>query len=142
MKRTPLKRKPFKRKVKVKKPSITSLKSKADKVFSIYIRTKYSKDGFGACYTCGKILEFKKTQCGHFVSRVYLATRYDERNCRIQCAGCNIWGHGKPVEFAAKLEEEMPGIVSILYEQAKILQPNFDYQNIINRYAATSKEAK
>ena len=95
---------PKKRKVKTQ----AQLKKELDKVFSIYIRTKFSdEDGNNTCYTCGKPGTIKTMQCGHFVSRQYLATRWHENNCRIQCAGCNIWGNGKPLDFEEHLKKEL-----------------------------------
>ena len=133
------------KKTRVKKKTTTQLKKEADRLFSLYIRQKYAdSEGMVRCFTCPKVihyLEGRKINCGHFVSRAYLATRYDERNCRPQCWGCNNttfgWGgHGKPVEFAAGLQAEYgPGIVEELYAKAKPLIPNFDYQAIIDKYS-------
>lgn len=81
--------------------SISVLKKELDKVFSLYIRHVFPK----VCYTCGKI--DVKLQCGHFVARNYLATRFDEDNCRPQCVGCNIWGNGKPLDFEEHLVREI-----------------------------------
>ncbi len=84
------------------------LKKELDRQFSIYIRTKFSdKDGNNKCYTCGKAGTIKTMQCGHYVSRQYLATRWDENNCRIQCAGCNLFGNGKPLDFEENLKKEL-----------------------------------
>lgn len=41
--------------------------------------------GETVCYTCGKTMDFKKAQNGHFVPRQYLSVRYDEVNCHAQC---------------------------------------------------------
>jgi len=132
------------KKTRVKKPTTTQLKKEADRVFSLFIRKKYANsEGMVKCFTCPKILPYldgRKINCGHFVSRSYLATRYDERNCRPQCWGCNNtaygWGgHGRPVEFAFGLEAEYgKGIVEELYTKARPLTKNFDYQKIINKY--------
>ena len=76
------------------------LKKELDRVFSIYIRQKYDK----SCYTCGKV---GTLQNGHFVSRQYLATRWDENNCRPQCVGCNLFGNGKPLDFEERLKKDL-----------------------------------
>lgn len=90
-----------------KKPSVSKLKKKLDAIFSIYIRTKYA-DGNGevTCYTCPRRGHYKEFHNGHFASRQYLKTRWDERNCRPQCYVCNIYHRGQPSLFAAKLIEE------------------------------------
>lgn len=59
--------------------------SELDTVASRYIR---HRDTF--CVTCGKNLEYNKRQCGHFLSRRFFGTRYDERNMNTQCYYCNI----------------------------------------------------
>ena len=76
------------------------LKKELDRVFSIYIRQKYDK----SCYTCGKV---GTLQNGHFISRQYIATRWDENNCRPQCVGCNIFGNGKPLDFEERLKKDL-----------------------------------
>lgn len=87
--------------------SISKLKHKLDAVFSKYIRTKYSKNGICACFTCGKKMTIAQAQNGHFVARSYLATRFDEDNCRPQCVGDNLFGNGKPLDFEEHLREEI-----------------------------------
>jgi len=97
---------------KGKSTSPSKLKAELDRLFSLYIRAKYPKE----CYTCraeGKVL-----QNGHFVSRSYLSTRWDENNCRPQCVGCNIWGAGKPLDFEDRLIEEL-GMAEVTRIKAK-----------------------
>lgn len=77
------------------------LKRDLDSVFSKYIRAKYHK----YCYTCNK--PSNALQCGHFVSRQYLATRWSEDNCRPQCWGCNGYGRGRLLDFEENLKEEL-----------------------------------
>ena len=100
-----------KNKPKKAKPKTQAwLKKELDRVFSIYIRQKFSdSDGNNTCYTCGKAGTIKTMQNGHFVSRQYLATRWDENNCRIQCCGCNLFGNGKPLDFEERLKKELGG---------------------------------
>jgi len=95
-------------KPRVKLKTQAQLKKELDRVFSIYIRQKYA-DSLGnvACYTCGKVMHWKQIQNGHFVSRQYLATRWDENNCRPQCIGDNIFGNGKPLDFEERLKKEL-----------------------------------
>src|SRR3990167_6251381 len=89
--------------VKDKPKSIGKLKKEADKWFSLYVRISGKRE----CYTCGKKAGYKELQCGHFVHRHIRNTRYDLRNARPQCIGCNIFGNGKPHIFAEKLLEEL-----------------------------------
>jgi len=94
--------------------TISKVKKELDRVFSIYVRTKYSENGIVQCYTCPKRGEIKEMQNGHFVPRQYLATRYHEMNCRPQCYACNMLYNGQPSAFATRLEQEEKGIVKKL----------------------------
>ena len=81
--------------------TMAQLKKELDCVFSIHIRAKYPK----RCYTCGKV--GVTLQCGHFVSRQYLATRWEDDNCRPQCVGCNLFGNGQLLDFEENLKREL-----------------------------------
>ena len=88
-----------------KKPSRKTLVNKADKVFSEYIRRRYADDnGVTECFTCGKKDHWKKLQCGHFQSRKHYATRWNEENCQVQCAGCNVFRYGEQYTFGRNLD--------------------------------------
>jgi hypothetical protein len=88
--------------------SLSKLKKKLDSTFSQYIRRKYAnKDSMVKCYTCSTVRHWKEMQNGHFISRTYLVTRFDENNCRPQCVGCNMFHHGKPLDFEENLKREL-----------------------------------
>lgn len=72
------------------------LKKELDTWFSRYIRLRDD----GVCCSCGNRAYWKTMQNGHFVSRSYLATRWDEENNHCQCVGCNIFRHGNMTEYA------------------------------------------
>lgn len=81
---------------------------KLDVVFSQYIRKSYANDfGMAVCYTCGKVAHYKDLQCGHFISRGHMATRWDEENCRVQCPGCNVFKNGNYTEYSYRLLKEI-----------------------------------
>lgn len=76
-------------------------KNKMDRVFSKYIRLRDTDDnGFGPCITCGKVVHYKEADCGHFRSRVHMASRWHPLNSSLQCKACNMkpggeqWLHG------------------------------------------------
>lgn len=87
----------------MKKPTRKSLIDKLDKVFSVYIRTRYAINEIAQCYTCGKKEHWKKQQAGHFASRRHYATRWNEYNVQVQCPSCNIWQQGMQFEFGKQL---------------------------------------
>jgi hypothetical protein len=121
---------------KTKTKTTSQLKKDLDKVFSIYIRTKYADDnGIVKCYTCPYRDHYKKLQNGHLVSRYFTATRYDERNCRPQCMTCNIWRNGMTPVFSANLEKELgEGITAELYQLAQKIVKDYPYTPEIERY--------
>lgn len=121
---------------RIKPSSISKLKKDLDTVFSRYIRQKYGN----LCYTCGRegIM-----QCGHFISRTYLSTRWDEDNCRPQCVGCNIYGNGKFLDFEDHLIQDL-GIQKVNEIKAKrkeLLKPSRKfYTEQISTFSEKLKE--
>ena len=103
-----------------KRKTLSQLKKELDRVYSIYIRTKYSRDGLVQCYTCGAVNEIGRTDCGHFWSRRYGNTRWDEQNTRPQCRKCNRYQEGNKPAFANALVREYgDGILEDLEIRAK-----------------------
>lgn len=97
------------------KKSLSKYKKKLDSIFSKYIRLKYGPK----CYTCP---HEQGNQCGHFVIRQYLATRWEEDNCRPQGFGCNVRGKGMILEFEERLIQELGATrVQELKDARKIL---------------------
>ncbi len=120
---------------KERKKTTSQLKKELDKIFSLYIRHKYAKNRKVSCYTCGAVKDIANIQNGHFVSRLYLATRYSEDNCRPQCVGCNLFGKGKTATFGANLERDCGAeSVSRLFREAQTIFKNFPYQEKITYY--------
>lgn len=100
--------------------SFKNLVSDLDHVFSQYIRNKYSdKNGIVECYTCGKKEKIADMQCGHFMGRSNLGTRWMDANCRPQCMECNYFKTGNIEEFEYKLHEENAALVEYLRETAR-----------------------
>lgn len=121
-----------------KKPTRSKLIKTADKVFSEYIRRRNSNSlGMSECFTCGKIDHWKNLQCGHFQSRKHYATRWDEKNCQVQCAGCNVFRYGEQYKFGLYLDKKYANNMSEkLMNKAKktVKFSNYDIQEIIDHY--------
>ena len=69
----------------------TYIKNTADPVYSRYIRVKEA-DMYGqwVCITCGTRRKWDdEIDAGHFQTRLYWATRFDDRNVHAQCTRCN-----------------------------------------------------
>jgi len=92
--------------VKRKKLSRSKVVKKLDSIFSKYIRQRNAINGVAECFTCGKKDDWKKLQCGHFQSRRFYSTRWDETNCQVQCAGCNVFRYGEQFKFSVHLDQE------------------------------------
>ena len=88
--KAPVKKKAKKRSYYVKK---------LDTVFSQYIRQSKSVDGIATCVTCGSQKPWKEMQNGHFYTRGRYGTRWDETNCHIQDAACNVFLKGNYIIY-------------------------------------------
>jgi Bacteriophage Lambda NinG protein. len=70
-------------------------KNTLDRVFSEYIRRRDAdENGLIRCISCGKIVPWKESDCGHYINRKHNSTRYDEKNCNAQCRSCNRFDEG------------------------------------------------
>ena len=126
-----------------KKLTRSKLVKKLDNIFSQYIRLSNSKNGNCTCVTCGKEGHWKNDgmQAGHFMSRKHYSTRWDERNVKVQCTGCNVFKFGEQYKFSlylgGKLSEEL------LEESRKIRKFTSDeleemvvhYSNEVKKYS-------
>jgi len=123
---------------KSKKPSRSKLVKLADKVFSEFIRRRNANElGITECFTCGKVDHWKKLQCGHFQSRKHYNTRWNEKNCQVQCAGCNVFRYGEQYKFGLYLDKKFGGKMSekLMQDARKTIKlSNFEIQEIIDHY--------
>ena len=79
-----------------------------DKYVSLFIRTKNAdKRGFNTCYTCGARYHWKDLDCGHYIKRRYLQTRWDLNNVRPQCRNCNRILNGNYKVYEPKIKAEL-----------------------------------
>lgn len=113
----------------------------ADRAFSLYIRLSYADfQGFVRCYTCEAILPWQEAECGHFVSRGHLATRYDEQNCRPQCRSCNEYRGGMLESFEEHLRFDLgdDAVDALVARSKTVARP--DYGAIADKYRLLLKE--
>ena len=119
-------------------PKRSTLIKKADTVFSQYIRQRYANSsGIAECYTCGKKDHWKNLQCGHFMSRKHYSTRWDETNCQVQCAGCNVFRYGEQYKFGRNLDIELGnGTANSLEVKSRqiVKYSNVDLMELIKHY--------
>ena len=80
---------------------------KLDREFSRYIRVVHSVNGITHCITCQWADYWENMDCGHYMSRKHMFTRWDPDNARPQCKKCNQFYGGKPKEFRFFLGEKL-----------------------------------
>lgn len=126
--------------------SISKLKKELDKWFSLYIRLRDSHNGLVQCFTCGVVKHYKKgMQCGHFQSRRFMATRYDEKNCSAQCVACNMFRAGEQYRFALAIDAKYgEGTAEDLQYKARQIQKfaRSDYEDKLTYYKEAVKNLK
>ena len=123
-----------------KKPD---LKAKLDKVFSEYIRKRDTRNGVFKCISCGRILPYEQADCGHYINRKHMATRFDEMNCNAQCRSCNRFDEGN-------IQGYRRGLVALYGEQQVTLleakkhnlrkYSDFEYEVLIKHYKEEIKK--
>jgi len=106
------------RKSKSKKLS----KKKADRYFSKFIRERDTDyRNIGQCITCNEWKSKDKLDCGHFISRRFMSTRYDERNAHAQCSKCNRFEHGNQYAHGKAIDEKYgEGTADELYQTSRM----------------------
>jgi len=99
-----------------------------DRVVSRYVRlAAMDKEHKIQCYTCSSRKAWTVMQCGHFIARAHLSTRWALQNLKPQCPTCNVTLHGNIDEYKLRLEQEHKGITDYLYEQSKeVSKPSRD----------------
>jgi hypothetical protein len=120
-----------------KKASRSKVIKQLDSVFSKYIRQRDAVNEIATCFTCGKRDHWKRLQNGHFQSRKHYSTRWDETNCQVQCAGCNVFKYGEQFLFGQNLDVKYGlGTSNDLYLKAKktVKISTVELQDMIKHY--------
>ena len=81
-------------------------KDKLDRLFAKNIKLRDGVNGRGVCITCGDIHPLPELDAGHFRSRNYNSTRFDEKNVQLQCKSCNRFKSGESYLFGLALDEK------------------------------------
>lgn len=113
--------------IRPKKPSLSTLQAKADNAMSIYIRLKHSDHaGYVTCVSCGKVLQWKEVDCGHFIPKSRGASvRYIEENCAPECRGCNRFSESHMIGYTLYMIDTYgrEKIEELEQEARKVLSP-------------------
>lgn len=123
---------------KAKRLTVPKLKEKLDRIFSVYIRLRDSDNkGYCRCISCSSIHQWKEVDCGHYVNRSHMSTRYSERNCNAQCRKCNRFDEGNNIGYTRGLINKY-GIKVISELDVKKHSVShmtaFDYEILIDHY--------
>jgi hypothetical protein len=126
-----------------KKIKRSTLVKNLDTIFSIYIRRKDAINDIAKCVTCGKEDHWSKLQNGHWASRRHYSTRWDERNCNVQCSGCNVFRAGEIYLYTkylcSKYGDNFPEELYKL-SQKIVKFTDSDLQDMIQHYKEKVKE--
>lgn len=129
----------------IQEDGLSDLIKQADEVFSRWIRlSNANKDGNAICFTCDVTKHWTFLQNGHYIKRGNLFLRFDPRNCRVQCEGCNVYKSGNYAEFTKRLEEQKPGITEYLLEESRMVYKfsRQELKELINEYTKKLKLLK
>ena len=129
--------------VKVKRQP--DLKAKLDKEFSLFIRLRDTMPSGFRCISCGQIKPYEQADCGHYINRQHMSTRFDETNCNAQCRKCNRFMEGNIQGYRQGLIAKY-GEQRVLLLEAKKNQTrkysDFEYRELIKYYNALWKKLK
>lgn len=116
-----------------KKLTRSKLIKKLDTIFSRWVRLSNSVNEICTCVTCGKELHWKDIQAGHFISRKHYSTRWDERNVKPQCVGCNVFKYGEQYKFSLFLGLNISKALSLQSNEIRKFSSN-EIEDMINEY--------
>ena len=123
-----------------------SLKIKLDTIFSVYIRLRDTQaNGTFLCISCGRMLPYSQADCGHYINRKHMSTRFSEINCNAQCRSCNRFDEGNIQGYRRGLITKYGAAAAVLLEASKN-QINkitdYEYQAMIAHYKKEVKRLK
>lgn len=121
-----------------KKKSLRSLKAKAWKLVSEYVRRADADEGgMNRCYTCGRLAHWTELHAGHFVPGRGNSVLFDERVIRPQCPVCNLWRGGAYHAYTLKMIDEVgrEKVEELLALKSKVVKySHSDLEDLIETY--------
>lgn len=124
---------------KKKKASPAALKIRLDEVFSRYIRLRdmIPETTVFRCISCGMIKPITQADCGHYINRKNMSTRFSEINCNAQCRSCNRFDEGNMSGYRRGLVKKYGEQRVVLLEAQKTETRKyaaFEYEALIAHY--------
>ena len=111
--------------------------------FSQFIRLRDCIDGtpaFAKCISCGKPQYYKEMDAGHYVSRRWKPTKYDERNVHAQCVHCNRDLSGNVDEYARAIGDDLASELKELSRQPAKKMLLWEIESKIAEYRQKAKD--
>lgn len=149
--KTPLKKSKFEIseiKTPTSRASRSTLMDKADRAFSLFIRTRDSQEYEGKvfrCISCGRVLSIDQADCGHYVNRSHMSLRFSEINCHAQCRRCNRFMEGNIQDYRKGLIKKLGEAKVLLLEATKNVTnkiSNFELELLAKHYKKEVKKFK
>ena len=122
-------------------------KHEADRLYSLLRRQTIGNPllycGLVKCCTCNKVGHWRDMDLGHFRSRTFLSTRFEDKNTAVQCKGCNKYKNGEPYLFGKYLdrvygEGTADAMVELSRQTRKISR--VEYEGMIDKYKQELKD--
>ena len=117
-----------------------SLREKLDRIYSRYIRLRDSREydfKYFRCISCGRVLPYEQSDCGHYISRSNMALRFCEDNTHAQCRSCNRFKDGNIIGYREGLIKKI-GIKKVELIEARRHETKkwskFELETLINYY--------
>lgn len=111
-----------------------------DALFSRYLRTQAELNGQLFCFTCGRRLTYSSAIVMHYISRRYIAVRFNEDNVHIGCIECNTPDKNQPAVLAKYASLLGPSTVARLdklkTQKVSTVQLQADYEALKAKYKA------
>jgi hypothetical protein len=126
--------------------SAGTLKTKLDRIFSVYIRLRDAdKSGYCRCISCNAIHPWKEMDAGHYVNRFRMSARFDEKNVNAQCRKCNRFDEVNQIGYTRGLIRKYgKGIIDELemkkHSVSKMTEA--EYELLVNHYRVEVEELK
>ena len=123
-----------------------NFKVKLDRVFSLYIRYRdCMPNGYFRCISCGQIKPFNQADCGHYINRQHMATRFSEMNCNAQCRKCNRFDEGNIQGYRkgliSKYGERNVDLLELKKNTTRRYS-DFEYKELIKYYTVLANKIK
>lgn len=120
--------------------------NKLDRVFSEFIRLRDADaNGIVRCISCGGFHHWKNADCGHYINRKHLSTRWHEKNCNAQCRACNRFDEGNMLGYTRGLQKKYGSAIlnelEVMKHQVSKMS-DFEGALLIKHYTEKVKELK